>query len=184
VSQRYLDLCCGSGIIAITVALERGRHFQQMVATDISAEALAVCRRNCVCHGVDSTVLLVQADLTAGIAENHLFTLITSNPPYVSRSEMADGMQQEVIGYEPHLALDGGEEGLDKIGEIIGALPGMLAPGGDFFMEIGADQASAVQRMFTDSGNRGVFDSIEVFKDYAGRDRVVHARRRLKRSKP
>ena len=177
--QRYLDLCCGSGIIAVTVALERGRHFQQMVATDISAEALAVCRRNCTLHGVDRSIRLVQADHTSSMAEKQSFALITSNPPYVSRGEMAAGMQPEVIGYEPHLALDGGEDGLDHIRVIIGGLTAILAPGGDFFMEIGGDQAPAVHQIFAASKDRELFDSIEVFKDYAGRDRVVHARRRL-----
>lgn len=176
--QHYLDLCCGSGIIAVTIALECGQHFHKMVASDISAEALTVCRRNCISHGVDHKIMLVQADLATGMADNPTFTLITANPPYVSRTEMAAGLQQEVIGFEPLLALDGGEEGLDHIRAIIGALPGLLAPGGDFFMEIGADQAIAVRQIFAAPNTLGLFDSIEVFSDYAGRDRVVHARRK------
>ncbi len=177
--QRYLDLCCGSGIIAITVALERGQHFHQMAASDVSAEALAVCRRNCINHGVDRSIMLIQTDLATGMADNQSFTLITANPPYVSRSEMAAGLQREVIGFEPHLALDGGDDGLDLIRAIIGALPGILAPGGDFFMEIGAEQASEVRQIFVSLNEPGLFDFIEVFKDYARRDRVVHVRRRL-----
>ncbi len=171
----YLDLCCGSGIICITLALETELQFQHMVGIDISRSALLMCRQNCVNHGVDQAIQLVQADLGSCLADRRSFDLITANPPYVSRAEMTESLQPEVAGFEPHLALDGGENGLELIRAIIHSLPGMLAPGGDFFMEIGATQAEAVRRIFAQSNDPTVYASIDIVKDYAGRDRIVHA---------
>lgn len=173
----YLDLCCGSGIICITLALEMEQRFHHLIGVDISRSALSICRQNCISHGVDQSIQLVQGDMGSCFAEKQAFMLITANPPYVSSAEMAAGLQAEVVDFEPHLALDGGEDGLELIRTIIHHLPGMLAPGGDFFMEIGAEQGAAVRQIFAQTNAAKVYESIDVFKDYAGRDRVVHARR-------
>jgi len=79
--------------------------------------------------------------------------------------------------FEPHLALDGGVDGLDIIQRIRMTLPRVLKPGGDFFMEIGADQGLAVMQLFSgdDTGEK-IFERVEVLQDYSGRDRVLHAR--------
>ena len=171
---KCLDLCCGSGIIAIILALELD---VEVVGVDISDKALAVCRQNCLRHQVADKITLVQADLGSCIMENQPFQLITVNPPYIRRDEIATHLAPEIACHEPHLALNGGEDGLEQIEKICRQLPFMLAPGGDFFMEIGADQAVPVRKMLSEADSRDLYRSIEVFTDYAGRDRVLHVRR-------
>lgn len=168
-----LDLCCGSGVIAIILALELKR---KVIALDISAEALAVTRANCLRHGVDSSVCLLQSDLTAGIQPHGKVALVVSNPPYVSTHAVHHEVEPEVGRYEPMLALDGGERGLELIARIRDELPLVLTPGGQLFMEIGYDQGRAVTDMFS-THRQGLrdFTNIKILKDYAGRDRVLHA---------
>lgn len=175
--EKCLDLCCGSGIIAIVLALELDI---EAVGVDISKPALDICRSNCIRHGVRNRVHLVQADLSTCFAGKEQFSLITANPPYVSRTEMDAGMQPEVIEFEPSLALDGGSEGLLVIKRIAASLPNILAPGGYFFMEIGADQGDVVKKLMVESAPPGMYESVDILKDYSARDRVVQARRKSK----
>ncbi|MFH2123310.1 MAG: peptide chain release factor N(5)-glutamine methyltransferase [Pseudomonadota bacterium] len=169
-----LDLCSGSGVIAIVLALELGRS---VTAVDISASALQVARQNAIRHQVADRLSLVQADLFNAFVPRPLFSLVVSNPPYVSRQELQEGLQPEVMRYEPHLALDGGVDGLDIIQRIRTGLPRVLKPGGYFFMEIGADQGLAVWQLFTgDDADEKIFDRVEVLQDYSGRDRVLQVR--------
>lgn len=168
-----LDLCCGSGVIAIILALEMGRP---VTAVDLSAPALQVARQNARRHQVADRLSLVQADLLSAFSPRPLFSLVVSNPPYVSRQELQDGLQPEVMGYEPHLALDGGVRGLDIIQRIRKTLPRVLRPGGEFFMEIGADQGQAVIQLFTSDDGAKTFERVELLQDYSGRDRVLHAK--------
>ncbi|RZW23240.1 MAG: peptide chain release factor N(5)-glutamine methyltransferase [Desulfobulbaceae bacterium] len=170
----YLDLCCGSGVIAIVLALELD---VEVIGVDISRPALKVCRSNCARHGVEQRVHLVQGDLASCFAENEQFSLITCNPPYVSSSEMAAGMQPEVAKYEPILALDGGPGGLNHISRVIATFSSLLAPGGYFFMEIGAGQGGAVKELLARSDSDDLYTSIDIIKDYSGRDRVVEVRK-------
>jgi release factor glutamine methyltransferase len=174
----FLDLCCGSGIIAIVLALELRRR---ITALDLSLPALRVACRNAERHGVRDLIDFVQADLFAPLRPGHGFAAIVSNPPYVSAEEMRGGMQPEVVGYEPHLALDGGCKGLEVIEQIRLALPSVLCPGGYFFMEIGESQGAEVRKMFSCCNGHGdCFDPVEILADYAGRDRVLCARLRKK----
>lgn len=168
-----LDLCCGSGVIGIVLALELKRP---VIAVDLSAAALRVTRENARRHQVEDRLLMLQADLTKAFVQRPIFSLIVSNPPYVSTQEMEKGLQPEVAYFEPHLALDGGLYGLDIICQIREALPRLLRPGGDFFMEIGADQGPAVRELFSGDNGSSIFDQVEVIADYTGRDRVLHAR--------
>ena len=172
---RCLDLCCGSGVIAIVLALELDL---QVIGVDISRPALEVCRSNIVRHGMEQRVHLVQGDLAGCFVENQQFSLITCNPPYVSSVDMAGGMQPEVVNHEPALALDGGPGGLKQISRICVALSGLLASGGYFFMEIGADQGTAVEELFATSAASDLYASIDIIKDYSGRDRVVQVRKK------
>ncbi len=176
-SGKCLDLCCGSGIIAIVLALELD---VEVVGVDISDKALAVCRQNCLKHQVAQKVALVQADLGSCFLPHRPFRLITANPPYIRREVIKRDLAPEVAGHEPHLALDGGEDGLEQIARICRQLPSLLAPGGDFFMEIGAEQAGAVQGLLSRADGRRLYQIIQVFSDYAGRDRVLHVRRNNK----
>lgn len=174
VRGKILDLCCGSGVIAVVLAYEKGRP---VVAADISVEALSVARKNAIAHNLDRLVLPVQASLLSCFNENHAFSLVVSNPPYVSSEEVKGGLAPEVLKYEPHLALDGGIRGLEIIEKIRHTLPAVLTRGGQCFLEIGADQGNEVYELFTrKSEGRKDFQHVEILKDYAGRDRVVHAR--------
>ncbi len=169
-----LDLCCGSGVIATVLGKETGK---KICASDISQKALDVTRKNSQRHNHDNAPMLVQGDLLSPFVERGQFSLIVSNPPYVSSVDLAQNLMPEVEAYEPHLALDGGLHGLERIIEIRDKLPLVLCPGGEFFMEIGADQGEAVKKLFRENiAGRIGFQQVEILVDYAGRDRVVHAR--------
>lgn len=169
-----LDLCCGSGVIATVLAKETGKT---IFALDISRTALEITRKNSNRHHFDSRVVLVQGNLLSPFSEVRHFSLIVSNPPYVSSFDIENSLLPEVVVYEPHLALDGGVRGLDLIKEIRDRLPMVLCPGGQCFIEIGADQGEAVRRLFLENvADRPGFQQVEILVDYAGRDRVVHAR--------
>lgn len=169
-----LDLCCGSGVIAIVLALELERD---IIAVDLSGEALAVARQNCRRHRVEGRVALVRADLLAAFAGRGRISLMVSNPPYISRREIGEDLDPEVSGHEPLLALDGGEDGLDVIRRIKAGLPRLMLPGGEAFVEIGAGQGEELLAMFAgENETRIFFEHVEVLKDYAGRDRVLHVR--------
>lgn len=170
---KIVDLCCGSGVIATVLAKETG---QGVVAVDISPDALQISKKNICRHDVREQVQLVQSDLLSSFQKNHQFSLVVSNPPYVSHVDVTNNLAPEVSDYEPHLALDGGVRGLELIRIIREQLEHLLLPGGELFMEVGADQGKELLSMFTSTMN-GLdgFLSVEILKDYAGRDRVVHA---------
>jgi release factor glutamine methyltransferase len=169
-----LDLCCGSGVISVILARELKA---QVVSVDISPGALEVARRNCARHDVLDTVQLVQADLGSCLQEGADFSLIASNPPYVSSGEIADDLDPEVRDFEPHLALDGGSSGLEVIERIRDQLPTLLGSGGDCFIEIGAGQGKQVREMFLSNSSGRCYEFVEILKDYGRRDRVAHIRK-------
>jgi release factor glutamine methyltransferase len=169
-----LDLCCGSGVIATVLAKETGKT---IFASDISSKALEMTKKNSSRHHLGSLVVLVQGNLLSPFREERKFSLIVSNPPYVSSFDVENSLLPEVVVYEPHLALDGGVRGLERIKEIRDRLPMVLCPGGQCFIEIGADQGAAVRKLFMENvAGRPGFQRVEILVDYAGRDRVVHAR--------
>lgn len=171
----FLDLCCGSGVIATVLAKETGK---EVFALDISFAALQVARKNLYRHQMAGQVQLVRGDLLSAFRQTRdLFSLVVANPPYVSSLEIEKSLEPEVARHEPHLALSGGEDGLAVIREIRRQLTQVLRPGGQVFMEIGADQGEAVRNMFGAECN-GIpdFCDVEILTDYTGRDRVLHAR--------
>lgn len=137
---RVLELCTGSGALAIVIAKETGA---EVAATDVSADALEVARANALKHGAEITFL--EGDLFAE-AEG-VFDLIVVNPPYIPTAELPT-LASEVKDHEPLLALDGGEDGLDFYRRIAAAYDGYLAEGGALMLEVGAGQAEAVKAMF------------------------------------
>lgn len=171
-----LDLCCGSGVIATVLAKETGRR---IFASDVSFEALQIAKRNLERHRLAGQVDLVQGDLLSPFHQNdEVFSLIVSNPPYVSAYDVENMLEPEVARNEPHLALDGGADGLTIIRKIRQNINMILCPGGQIFMEIGADQGEAVQRLFAaEMENSPGFLDVAILKDYAGRDRVMYARK-------
>ncbi len=176
---RVLDLGTGSGIIAVVSALELPTA--QVWAVDVSPAALEVARCNAARHGVAERLHFIQSDWLAGLPAGAGFDLVLSNPPYVEAHLVAgksgpDGcrLEPEVVEHEPHLALDGGADGLRVYARFATELPRVLRPGGLLFLEIGAGQGQAVMKKFQSTG---MFGDCVVHPDYAGHDRVFQARR-------
>jgi release factor glutamine methyltransferase len=136
-----------------------------VTATDVSAQALAVARRNAERHGV--RIRFLEGDLYGALPLGERFDVIASNPPYVRAGEAA-----RVATHEPLLALDGGPEGLTLLARVIEGAPGLLAPKGTLLCEIGEDQEGAALRL---AGGR--FASAEVARDLAGNPRMLVATR-------
>lgn len=166
-----LDLATGSGIIAVVLALELPEAI--VYSLDCSFPALQVAARNAGRHNVRERLHFVNSDCFNGIRAAQDFALVVSNPPYVPGEELP-ALQPEVRDFEPHLALDGGKEGVAVIRRIAAQAPAVLRDGGWLFMEIGAGQGEHLAQFFTCSRH---FDRIEVLKDYAGHDRILKARR-------
>lgn len=169
-----LDLCTGSGVIAIVLAKELGRP---VVAVDLSMAALQVARKNAELHNVSHLVSFVQGDLLTAFPPVPYFALVLSNPPYVSIQDLQDGLQPEVDHYEPHLALNGGDRGLEIIKRIHGQLLPRLLPGANLLMEIGADQGGELLTIFSAEESEPVlFREIQIEKDYSNHDRIFHGK--------
>jgi release factor glutamine methyltransferase len=144
---RVLDLCTGSGAIAISLAKELpGAH---VVATELSAEAAAVARRNAERNAVADRVEIRAGDLFAPVAGEH-FDLIVSNPPYIATAVLATLSAE--VRREPSIALDGGADGLAFYDRICAAARAHLAPGGAIVLEHGYDQADAVRARLEAAG--------------------------------
>lgn len=167
---RILDLCCGSG--CITCAIGHEMPATRLVAIDISANALDVCRRNVAASKMISRVISMQADALSspplGIGD---FDMIVSNPPYIASSEIYT-LDPSVKDYEPVWALDGGEDGLKFYKAIIKYWKSLLRPGGFLLFEVGEGQAQAVSEMLQAAG----FSYTDTRKDTLGIDRVVFGR--------
>lgn len=159
-NSRVLDLCTGSGCIAIAVADKTGA---QVVASDISEEALKIAKSNAVKNKVDDKIEFVHSDMFEGITGT--FGVIISNPPYIPTADIS-GLDREVKDYEPALALDGGEDGLDFYRIIAEKSGEYLVPSGRIFLEVGIGQAQAVADML-----KG-FDT-KIIKDMQGIDRII-----------
>jgi release factor glutamine methyltransferase len=165
--SRVLDLCTGSGCIAVTIAAER--PLASVWATDISKDAAAVARANAETHQVASRVSVLEGDLFAAVPAGAKFDLIVSNPPYVKRGDLPT-LQKEVR-QEPKLALDGGEDGLDFVRRIADGAHAALKAGGWLALEIGDEQGAQVNEALT----RAAYRAVRVDKDLARLDRLAYA---------
>jgi protein-(glutamine-N5) methyltransferase, release factor-specific len=161
--QRVMDMCTGSGCIAIT--LQKLGGFQVM-AVDISDEALTLARKNAQRN--QAQVTFFQSNMFEQLSNTSKVDVIVSNPPYIE-SKVVDELDDEVKKYEPRLALDGMEDGLHFYRILAREGKRFLNEGGRLYVEIGFDQAEAVKELF---GAQGFLD-IQVYKDLAGLDRVV-----------
>jgi release factor glutamine methyltransferase len=160
-----LDLGVGSGAIVLSILAERPRA--KGLATDISDEALAVARENAANLGLSSQLAFARGDWTEGLADAS-FDVIVSNPPYIA-TEVIGTLEPEVKDHEPHLALDGGADGLDHYRRLAPEIMRVLKSGGAFAVEIGYDQKDAVEALFNDAGANDVW----TIKDLSNNDRVV-----------
>lgn len=188
--KKLLDLCTGSGCIAISLAVKGG--YESVTATDLSEEALKVAERNAKAHGfavVSHTetqdvadqagqpvagdqhpFIFRQGDLFTALPQSEAgtFDIITSNPPYIP-TEVIATLEPEVREHEPMMALDGTEDGLKFYRQIAKEAGNWLKPGGAIYLEIGYDQGESVSGLLRDAG----FDKVRVVKDLPGKDRVV-----------
>lgn len=160
--KRVLDVCTGSGCIAIAI-VKLGKPFI-VHGVDISEEALAVARQNAT--ELNASVELFAGDLMTEI--DGQYDVIVSNPPYIPPS-VIEGLMPEVRLHEPMLALDGGQDGLEFYRRIAEQAVTRLAPNGRLFLEIGCEQAVNVAEILQKQGYR----EVQVFQDLAGKDRIV-----------
>lgn len=165
-----LDVCTGSGCIAISLALMGG--YTNITALDVSREALEVAARNGerLLREHEGDFTLLQSDMFERVEAGRRYDVIVSNPPYISSSDI-HGLEPEVRDHEPRLALDGKEDGLSFYRILAEECKDHLRAGGSVYMEIGFCQGPAVKEMFEERG----YGHVEVKKDIAGLDRVVRA---------
>lgn len=177
-SGSVLDVGTGSGAVAIALAHTTG---VMVHAVDVSPEALEIARINATHNEVTDLLTFAQGDLHAleegtlsgegqgGKGQRHGgYRLLISNPPYVTRAQMRE-LMPEVAQHEPELALDGGEDGLDAYRSLARQAESLLEPGGWLVVEVGMDQADAVEELFRGVGLQQCFQR----RDYAGIARVV-----------
>ncbi|MFO0880929.1 MAG: peptide chain release factor N(5)-glutamine methyltransferase [Gemmataceae bacterium] len=170
-SPRVLDLGTGSGCLAISLALRhRGA---QITAVDLSPAALEVARRNAERHKVTDRIHFLEGDLFAPLDPTEQFDLLLSNPPYIRHADLAS-LEADVRDYEPHLALDGGDDGFAVIDRILAGAPARLTAQGSLVFEIGHDQETAGQERFARVGG---WEPVRTIHDAAGHPRVLSARR-------
>ena len=159
------DVGTGSGCIAVTLAVHLPQT--QFLAVDLSAEALAVARRNAQRHGVLERIQFVQGDLLAGI--NGPFQLIISNPPYIAEDELPT-LAPEIINYEPHLALTDHRTGLTVIERLLRAAFDRVHPKAGLLIELGTGQGQPVLDL---AQSLWPTARLKILKDLAGHDRLL-----------
>ncbi len=167
---RVLDVGCGSGAIAVCVAKHLPRC--QVVAVDVSPQALEITRRNAEKHQVAERIECLESDLFASIPSQPLFDCIVSNPPYVSEEEMQQ-LSRDVKDFEPHLALrGGGDDGSQMSHRVIEAAGAFLKPGGWLLLE--TSPMLAPKLLTALQSHRG-YHQASLRKDLAGHARVLAA---------
>lgn len=162
--SEVLDLCTGSGAIAVAIAKKTGA---KVTAIDISKDALTVAKENANINDVD--IEFIESDLFSNISEEsgRKFDVIVTNPPYI-KTEDIDSLQKEIKDYEPKIALDGGKDGLDFYRTICKTAKNYLKDNGVLLMECGDNQADTISKML-------FAKSVEIIKDYEGKDRIIKA---------
>ena len=160
--DKVLDLCTGSGCIAIAIAKNCAGKRVQVTASDVSDAAIMLAKENANYNSVDIT--FIQSDLFSKI--HGRFNLIVCNPPYIKTSEIP-ALQREVRDWEPRIALDGGEDGLDFYRRLAREISRYIAKGGMLMLEVGEGQAEEVLKLFEKR------DYAMVVKDYQGVDRIL-----------
>lgn len=164
-----LDLCTGSGCVAIAFA--KRRRTWRVTGTDLSPGALVVARDNALRLGAIWGVQFLEGDLDAPLPPELRVDLITANPPYIAHSEFSE-LAADIRNHEPRLALDGGSDGLDLVRRVVQVGRRRLRPGGGLAVEIGAGQVRSVIALFEAAG----YEAIDRHRDYGGIWRVVSAR--------
>ena len=167
-SLSFVDLCTGSGCIALALAKEFPDA--EVYGTDLSKQALAYAGKNAKINGIKNARFL-QGSLFEPV-RGRKFSMITANPPYVRRDEL-DTLQREIRDWEPVGALNGGEDGMAFYRQILSSAGEHLNPGGCIFLELGFGQAGVVQKFAHEQG----FKDVALINDYAGIGRILKARK-------
>jgi release factor glutamine methyltransferase len=166
-----LELCTGSGCIAVSIA--KTIKNAVVTATDISEQALKIAKKNAVKNGVGNKISFILSDMFKSVVKKK-FDIIISNPPYIETS-VIPRLQKEIVNHEPHIALDGGEDGLKFYHLIAAKAKEFLKPsGGAVFLEIGDKQADYVKQILVNEGGFE-YENLSVKQDYGNRNRVVAA---------
>lgn len=170
---RVLEIGCGTGCIALSIASERPGT--SVVATDLSPQAVSLARRNREALELTNSVRVVQCDLAAGVSPELMgtFAVLVSNPPYIP-SAVIPTLPEEVVGFEPGLALDGGTDGLDVFRRILEIAPVALAPHGMLCCELFETNVGTAAEL---TRAQGGWQSVEVREDLTHRPRVLVATR-------
>ena len=164
---RVLDLCAGSGCVGLAIAANVPAC--RVVLGELSEGALRICKQNVRRNALNARVTCLSVDAMEPPASSLWdFDVIVSNPPYIPSGDIA-GLDGSVRDYEPHMALDGGEDGLDFYRSISEKWKEALAPGGRLYFEVGIGQADNVLRIMRTQG----FGDIQVVKDHHDIPRVV-----------
>lgn len=163
-----LDLCCGSGVIGISLA--KLCKNMKIVCSDISDDAIKLTKENA--KNLKANIVIKKGDMFdpfKGRISNTKFDIIVTNPPYIESNVISE-LEEEVRVHEPRLALDGGDDGLDFYRQILKEAPKHINKGGMLFMEIGYNQGKVIEEKLSQMGQ---YTDIEVKKDYNDFDRVV-----------
>ena len=168
-SSTALDFCTGSGCIALALAAKCPDA--SIIATDISADALAISKENATRNGASDRIEFVQSDGFANLSSRSQFDLIISNPPYIPSAEIAT-LQPEVRDFDPKVALDGGVDGLDFYRLIASRAGAFLKPVGKVMVEFGDGQAEAIRNIF--EAEKWIVEAVK--EDYSQRARILVAR--------
>jgi release factor glutamine methyltransferase len=173
VPVRVIDLCTGSGCVAVSLAVHLPPS--EVTAADLSPAALAVARENAEAHGVDGRIAFLEGDLYEPLdaADVQPADFLVANPPYVAEAGWA-ALAPEIREHEPRAALVAGPRGLEVVERIVKGAPAYLKEGGVLLVEIGAEQGRAAAAAA--SAVRGLAD-VQIVKDYANLDRILMARR-------
>jgi release factor glutamine methyltransferase len=174
-NARIIDLCTGSGCVAISTLAARPDC--RAVAVDLFDETLAVARENAESNGVGDRMGFLAQDVLYPAFMDSLgaFDCIISNPPYIETHQIS--LLDDELFYEPRAALDGGDDGLDFYRVIISEYSEYLTDNGIMLLEIGCDQAKSVAAIASAAGMR-----CEIYKDYGGNDRVAYLKKAIPRS--
>lgn len=164
--KTMLDLCCGSGCIGISTL--NNSIIESCTFVDISDNALEITNKNIIHNKVSKKVKVIKSDLFSNV--NEKYDIIVSNPPYIPTKDIAS--LSKIVQNEPHLALDGGVDGLDKYISIMNKASNYLNDGGYLILEIGYDQLEQIKNLINNSN----LEFIESVKDLGNNDRVVICR--------
>jgi release factor glutamine methyltransferase len=166
---RILDLCTGSGCVAVAIA--KNLPEAEVFASDLSEAALAIARENAAAHAVDQRIEFVPGDLLEPWLSEPPFDIVVCNPPYIATAQR-DSLSATVRDFEPQDALFAGEDGLSLIRRLLTELPPRLMPDGHLLFEMAYDQADAVAELSAQHGWLGY----QTYRDAGDHQRVVHVR--------